>query len=390
MKKDLLDRIPEGILRKLAEDKGHLFRPGESIEEIRKWLLTYYRKGVDEIFEKGGSVLEMANETVRKVRSMVGIPTQEPWEKKETPSASGQDAFETETMAKIYEKQGLMDEAAAVYEKLLQGDTDNVQWRKALDRLIGESEKIETKKNSCEEEIEEKVAAPSVGANTISAAHVTRKEPCFLLDMEDLPAKYGRDGMILMAVGPDELYTYWEVTQQNVEDTAREAGADKTLVLRVFEVNFDDSGQVETTVKDESVQYLVGEYFIHGVKPGGFYRSALGVKAGPKFYPLAHSALEATPQTGQGELMEKEWMELDQKALLWRSRAVEPLSVDMPVKLSLREKALLRLHALGKSEGSRISGISKERLDELFGSISDLQKKIVREDVSSPGFGSSG
>jgi hypothetical protein len=35
MIKNLLDRIPEKLLRKLASDRGHVLGPGESIEEVK-------------------------------------------------------------------------------------------------------------------------------------------------------------------------------------------------------------------------------------------------------------------------------------------------------------------------------------------------------------------
>jgi hypothetical protein len=224
-----------------------------------------------------------------------------------------------------------------------------------------------------------------VGSATVKGDHVTRREPLFLLDMEDPAPSYGKDSMVLMAVGPSDLYACWEVTERCLEDTARAAGPGAELVMRLYEVTIGEDGVAEASTRDETVKDRIGEYFIHNVRPGGFYRTALGMRVGPNFHPLVHSALEATPQAAGSELREEEWMEVDQRDLVWRSREASALMVKHTSRLSLREKALLRLHSLGKIRGSRLSGISEQRLEKLFGEIRDLKvKRLEKAEISSP------
>jgi hypothetical protein len=388
-KKNLLDEIPEKFLRALAKEKGYLARPGESVEEIKRWLLAYYRKGVSEIAGKGEDILELANETLRKVRSAIGIPTEEPQDRQQQPPADDIGFFATATMARIYEKQGLNEEAVSVYKKLLERDPGNMQWRKALERLLGaprrqEGEGGETGPSAAREE--EGTTPPCVGAGAISAVRAVGTQAAPVPDEQEMPPGYGSDGMVLMAVGPADLYTYWEVTEKSYRSAVATTESGGTLVLRLLLVALDEEGLVETSLRDEPVDDLVGEYFLHGLKPGGFYRTCLGLKIAGRFCSLVHSGLEATPQAGPGELREEEWIDVDQKPMLWRSREAEPLKIEKSLRLSLREKALLRLHVLGRREGSRYSGIPEERLEKLLRTAGDICGDVKRAEISSPGW----
>jgi hypothetical protein len=338
--------------------------------------------------------MEMAAETMRKVQSVMGIPTEEPQtDTKRSPERTS-DIFSTVTMAKIYEKQGLFGEALSVYERLHARDPENRQWIEAMERVkseldeaedAGSEARDEEASGEAEDRLKPTAEAPAVGSGTVKVDPVTRREPLFLLDMEEPPPTYDRDSMVLMAVGPSDLYTCWEVTERCVEETVRSAGAAGELVMRLYEVTITEDGVAEATTRDETVEGRIGEYFIHHVKGGGFYRTALGMRVGPNFFPLVHSALEATPQSAVSELREEEWMEVDQRDLLWRSREASALVVKHASRLSLREKALLRLHALGKIRGSRLSGIPEQRLEELFGEIRDLKsERVEKAEISSP------
>ena len=402
MKKSMLDKIPDTIIRALAREKGYLSRGGESIDDVRKWLLGHYRKGVEDILGKGENIVEVANNTLKRVRSMFSVPTQEPQPEEAGEEKTGSPAFSTATMAKIYEKQGLMEEAAAVYEKLLEKEPGNEEWREAIRRLKeraaapdgaldgqGDEKKQEPEDGEAMEGAgplteEKEKSEPSVGGSVISPSHVTSEEPYFLLDMEDLPPSYGKNAMVIMPVGPEDLYTYWEVTKETLDKTLPEAGPAAELFLRLFEVSFNEQGMVETSFNDEAISDLLGDLFIHGVKPGGFYRSAVGLKKDGAFFPMVHSKLEAAPATA-GTVGNEEFLEVDQKALLWRGRDIRPLKLEKKSKLSLHERALLRLHVLGRYEASRLSGLSEDRLEELFDSIGEVTGKMKRSDATSPG-----
>ncbi|MFH1438904.1 MAG: DUF4912 domain-containing protein [Pseudomonadota bacterium] len=399
MKKSMLDKIPDTIIRALAREKGYLSKGGESIDDVRRWLVRHYRKGVEEIIGKGENIVEVANDTLKRVKSMFSVPTQETRAEEEIEEKTGSEAFSTATMAKIYEKQGLIEEAAAVYERLLEKEPGNGKWREAL---LGLKERaaapgsVEDKEDEKKKEPRRKEAMEgegpgaeekgmkglAVGGNTISPSHVTSQEPYFLLDMEELPPSYGRNTMVIMPVGPEDLYTYWEVTKETLDGTLTEAGFDAKLVLRLFEVSFNEQGMVETRFRDEAIGELLGDFFIHGVKPGGFYRFALGLKSSGAFFPMVHSKLEATPATA-GSMGNEEFLEVDQKALLWRGRDLRPLKQEKKSGLSLHERALLRLHLLDRYEASRLSGLSEDRLEELFDSIRELTGDVKRSEASS-------
>jgi hypothetical protein len=154
-----------------------------------------------------------------------------------------------------------------------------------------------------------------------------------MLDEAPLPARYGVDECVAMAVDPTTLYVYWE-TRPKTGARARRAlarsdgGASSrgaqgeietpiTSTLRVLVVEPTDRGPRVETRDFEVLELELGEYFVRDLPTGAILRAAIGLRAADRFLPIAHTLDVEAPPAGPAEAVAHEvalWSERETTA----------------------------------------------------------------------------
>jgi len=118
---------------------------------------------------------------------------------------------------------------------------------------------------------------------------------------EHIPWGYGRDRITVMAVDPNRLYLYWELTDPAI-DKARQAlgpGAkDAWVSLRIYDVTdriFD--GTNAHSYFDIKVDRSDRQWFVHIGKPASSARTLTGPGVVSWPLPLGRSGCVTTPTT---------------------------------------------------------------------------------------------
>lgn len=153
-------------------------------------------------------------------------------------------------------------------------------------------------------------------------AHVERPEPTkFDLGQgvapappeEHIPWGYGRDRVTAMPVDPEQLYVYWEVTDDSIAAARRglgAAGAGAWLNLRVYDVTgriFD--GTNAHAYFDHRVERHERQWFFAIGKPGSTACVELGMKSVEGYFVrLARSARTEFPRAQPVPPGEVEWL----------------------------------------------------------------------------------
>lgn len=362
---EIIKRLPPDLIRRLARRKGRK-AVDESTEELTRWLLERYISDISRAVGKQ-SLLERARNSVRKLRKALDLP--EPDEEEEEsrvpivaevdrkiPDTVPNDpALRTATLAEVYERQGMVPESLAIYRELATTRPDDASLQEAIDRLTGEE--VPEGPEGC---------GPAVGGDAYAPA---RKDwsagPVDLPDMDDLPLRYGVDEAVLMMVTPDLMYAFWEVTPET-EGRVRQAAGDGRLILRIWKILVEEGRVGEEVARDLDVPSTVGEYFIHDMNADGLYRAGVGLFVDDRFHPMVLTSAAGTPSTGPSGRVDEEWMEVDQQVLAVRSKRLMPLNVKKRTRLTAREMALLRLHAIGPDAYSGMTGIDEALLEEIL------------------------
>jgi hypothetical protein len=376
MKRDILRRLSPEAIRKLARVLGHEDEDA-STEELGRWLMSRYVEKVSKaVGNKRHEIVERARTSVGRVRSVLGIEAPaiseapadvapgEP-EPEDTPPPEEPDvvpetipsdpALRTATLAGVYERQGMIPEALTIYRELSERDPGDDRFVQAISRLE-ESERSEAPEG----------VSPALGEGTPAPAlRASSAGPVDLPDLDDLPLRYGEDEAVLMMVTPALMYAYWEVTPGTLE-RARSASGDGPLVLRLYRIAVDDGQVHEEVVRDLEIPDTAGEYFVQDVPPGNLFRAAVGIGHGERFHALVLTNAAATPADGPSGRVDEEWMEVDQRALDVRGAIPLPLEVTARSRLTPREMALLRLHALGTESYGRFTGLDAEELHRIM------------------------
>ncbi|MBW2263894.1 MAG: DUF4912 domain-containing protein [Deltaproteobacteria bacterium] len=369
MKRDILKRLSPEAIRKLARMLGHE-DDDASARDVGRWLLARYVKKVSQaVGDKRHEIVERARASVDRVRSAlhtaapeVSTPRQpEPEmtqesEEPDVPDAIPSDpALRTATLAGVYDRQGMTREALTIYHELAEKSPDDGAIREAISRLAG-SESSEAPEG----------AGPAVGAGAYAPARRrSGAGPVDLPDLDDLPPRYGEDEAVLMMVTPALMYAFWEVTPGTLE-RVRSGTGEGPLVLRLYRIAVDDGQVNEEVVRDLEVPDALGEYFIQDVPPGNLFRAAVGISSGGRFHAMVLTNAAATSSDGPSGRVDEEWMEVDQRALDVRGAVPLPLEVTSRSKLTAREMALLRLHALGSESYGHLTGIRTDELREIL------------------------
>ena len=246
----------------------------------------------------------------------------------------------TVTLAEIYLAQGHTARAIAMLREVVRLDAGDAVARALLDRLeprtgrapAHPADRVEP------EGVEASTLDPYAAIGLEPEAFVEPVEPPApvvppMLDDRPLPARYGVDECVAMAVDPTTVYAYWELRRATVERArrvlARAGGDEPRSVLRVLVVEPDLAGPRSST-RDFSIDDVeFGEWFVRDLPSGSIVRVAVGVAAGARFLPLAHTHdVEAPPSEPSAAIV--------QEVVTWREEpaetpsAVEPETLDAP------------------------------------------------------------
>ena len=127
---------------------------------------------------------------------------------------------------------------------------------------------------------------------------------------EDLPGGYGDTRIVLMVRDPYWIYTYWEIQESAVQQALSShnlLGQQAEEVLRVY---FGD----ETINYDIEVEGLLNDWYINVGRPDTEFFVDYGLRVQGRFIPLARSNRVRTPRSGMSEVIDDQWMTLEEES----------------------------------------------------------------------------
>ena len=131
--------------------------------------------------------------------------------------------------------------------------------------------------------------------------------------MEDLPAGYHEDKIVLQVRDPWWLHSYWELTPETIDGLRRRLGDSfrgSRMVLRVYDVSyiiFD--GKNANSYFDIEVDPQATSWYIDTKGPGRSWCVELGFRlANGDFVALLRSNTVHTPIDGPSWITDEEWM----------------------------------------------------------------------------------
>jgi len=127
---------------------------------------------------------------------------------------------------------------------------------------------------------------------------------------EELPNGYGDDRIVLMVRDPYWLYAYWEIQDRTIAETLREKGLSEHAYQKVLRVYAGDEGHFH----DIDVEGLTNNWYINMGRPNTDFFADFGIMVGDCFLPLARSNRVQTPRSGMSEVVDDQWMTLEEEA----------------------------------------------------------------------------
>jgi hypothetical protein len=201
------------------------------------------------------------------------------------------DELETLAMARLYVREGQLDRALEIYEKLAALDPQDPELTAALADL---REKV-------------KPAPPSAPPPPSSG------EPLWMLDLDELPETYGFDECEVLYKDPSWAFAYWEVTDHGLNAARAQLGPSAQsarLVLRLFST-VQTAGGVERQLHDLELTWNHGRRYFQVPRSGAHLRIAVGLLSPEGYFaPIAHSSLIRVPYSEPGPEGPVEWMEV--------------------------------------------------------------------------------
>jgi len=131
----------------------------------------------------------------------------------------------------------------------------------------------------------------------------------------ELPLEYGEDKITLMTRDPFMAYAYWEVTASRLERERTWFGVDSKLCVRIYDitgVQFD--GRNAIGYFDQEVYEKVGNWYFDFGRPSHSFCADIGLLSPEgKFLTLARSNYVTMPRDGVSEVIDEEWMLVDEE-----------------------------------------------------------------------------
>ena len=139
------------------------------------------------------------------------------------------------------------------------------------------------------------------------------KKPAKLfVDCCELPLRYDRTAVALMARDPYWLYAYWEINPTSLKAIKRKLGPrfkKSVYTLRMRDWTGDGTGTEAKRSFDIDVNPSAQSHYINLESDNGSYRADLGLRApGGIFYSLARSNVVSTPCANVSDRCETTWM----------------------------------------------------------------------------------
>jgi hypothetical protein len=142
---------------------------------------------------------------------------------------------------------------------------------------------------------------------------------------EQIPWSYGRDQVTAMAVDPDRLFVYWELTDPGIERARAQlgtAGGDASLSLRVYDVTgriFDGTNAHASF--DHQIERDDRQWFFDVGKPASTAVVEVGCRSREgRFVRIARSARADFPRRAVAAAGTVEWLTVRAGAIVRRAR----------------------------------------------------------------------
>lgn len=133
----------------------------------------------------------------------------------------------------------------------------------------------------------------------------------------ELPQGYGEDNITLMMRDPYMAYAYWEMTPERIEREKKWFGWDSKLCVRLYDVtgiHFD--GRNALGFFDQEVYERIGNWYFDLGRPSHSFCADLGLLApSGRFLTLSRSNYITMPRDGVSDVVNDEWMLLDEEFL---------------------------------------------------------------------------
>jgi hypothetical protein len=251
----------------------------------------------------------------------------------------------SEEMARAYAASGHRDEAIAIYRLLLQERPDDPELLRHLEEL----ERAHADANGGGDR--QRAQRPKLGPSG-TGPHT---EPFGMLDLEELPERYGVDEVEVMYKDPWWCFVYWEVTDSGLDAARRQLGASAQsarLVLRLF-TTVPAQGNPVREVRDVPLAWNHGRRYVEAPRPGALLRVAVGLLSGEGYFaPIAHSSMWRLPppHPAPSSQTAREWMHV--QPLRGRGEVRERITV-LALNTAHTERGLAWRVAQGQSNDQR-------------------------------------
>lgn len=132
---------------------------------------------------------------------------------------------------------------------------------------------------------------------------------------DELPRGYGEERIVLMARDPSWAFVYWEATPERIEREKAWFGWDSKLVVRLYDITgkpFD--GMNANGYFDQDVFDRVGSWYFDLGRPAHSFCADIGLLSPDgRFLTLARSGSVTLPREGVSDVLDEEWMLLDEE-----------------------------------------------------------------------------
>lgn len=139
------------------------------------------------------------------------------------------------------------------------------------------------------------------------------KKPATLY--QDLPHGYGEERIALLARDPYLAYAYWEATPARLEREKGWFGWKSKLCIRIYDVTgvrFDGSNAVG--YYDQEVYEQLGNWYFDLGRPTHTFCADIGLLSPEgRFLTLARSNYITMPRDGVSDVVDEEWMMVDEE-----------------------------------------------------------------------------